>query len=269
MIRASPLVRVALYGFAFIVIYLAAVLTGVGQRLDAISLATLEVLRMDPLTDLFALRSWIPIALIVAVGVLVVVALARRRRAAAFRAVCVVGLTYVVSQVLKDDLLGRPDLGDFSYDYNTYPSGHVAVSLAAAVAICWLLPRASGRALAIGLGGVTMCVALFSVLSFAHRASDVVGGALLAGMVGALTNAVPSARGRGGERGVLWAPAMVAAGGAAVMSSAAALLPWTTADAVVTVLVEAAVLLGTAGAISAVLVSEVGVSPRAPGSLRP
>jgi len=165
-------------------------------------------------------------------------------------AALLVGLTAFASMLMKE-LLPRPYFGDFAYAHNTFPSGHTAITLAAAIATIWCRPRWMSRVLVLVLGALVSFVALASVLSFAHRASDSVGGVLLTGALScglaavARTTAPPPSR----ARRVTAVSALVAMGVAAVYLVAAVGL---LGDGDRTTQLAVALILGTLGAVVSV-----------------
>ena len=125
-------------------VYWSAVRTSWGQRLDD---GLLERWHSDDLVVRLvatAVRSWIPLALVVVVARLCRVAW----RAGQQRVVATVGLvllaTVVLSVLLRDVLLTRPDLGGEGMPDNTLPSNHMAFTTALAVAVA-VLRRCGAR----------------------------------------------------------------------------------------------------------------------------
>ena len=225
--------------------------------MDAASLGSFAFVGGGIMPDVFATRGWILMILLGVAATLAVVRLAQRRIGLVVPALALIAASAVLSRLLKGGLLARPDFGDFSYAENTFPSGHVTVSIAAAIAICWLLPGMTRGSLVLVLFAAAICVALFSVWSFAHRASDIVGGALLAGFLAATMNAVT----RRSRPEPLWMPAVIAAAGATTMTVVASVAVGTSSDAAVTGLIGAAFVLTAFAAVSAVMVSEARVRP--------
>lgn len=251
MIRLGSTGRAIVYGASFVVMYVCAVCTPIGQELDAVSLGVFPYLRVGVLVDLFATRGWVMLLLVGSAAALAIIRLAQRRARQVVPALALVPASAVSARFLKDVVLGRPDLGDFSYIQNTFPSGHVAISLAAALAICWLLADDAPGWLALPLGSAAVCVSLFSVLSLAHRVSDVVGAAVLVGMLAAIVGAVSGQR----RTALLWAPALVGAAAATALTLVAS-VALRAANDVSAALVGAAFILATLASVSVVMVSE-------------
>jgi membrane-associated phospholipid phosphatase len=187
---AAVLVRSALVSVAFLLvgfgIYLFFLGTALGQQLDASSFGAVIWLRtlLGPWAD--RLRIILIVVSAVLLLLMVVFALVRKRVRDSYIAVAICLITLAASMVLKDFLVYRPDLGDYGYAYNTFPSGHESVSMAALIGVYVLLPGTLRRpVMLIPLIILGTASALFQVAAYAHRPSDVMAGALLAGAVAA------------------------------------------------------------------------------------
>lgn len=180
--RARSWVLAAVYAAGFVAIYYTAILTPLGQQWDAASLGAFGWLRSEGWLAVYGTRDWIPFVLLAAGGAAGIEGLVRKRWGAVVAAGSLVALTGLASYAFKAGLLPRPHLGDFAYSYQTFPSGHTAISLAAVVAIVWFGPKWLHPVLGVVLGVVVGLVGVASLLSYAHRASDIVGGALLVGV---------------------------------------------------------------------------------------
>lgn len=170
----------AAYAAGFVALYVAAIGTSLGQLIDAGSLGVLGWLRSDAWLAFYDGRDVILYGILGAAAVAALGAIMERRIAPVVYAGLLVGLVAIASVLLKE-FLPRPYYGDFAYADNTFPSGHTAITLAASIATIWCRPRWTSRVLVFVLGTLTSFVALASVLSFAHRASDSMGGVLIAG----------------------------------------------------------------------------------------
>ncbi|WP_141390375.1 phosphatase PAP2 family protein [Cellulosimicrobium cellulans] len=177
---AALLVVLVLLVAAFVALWAASHLTVAGQQADAGAFRTLAPLH-DAGRDLAgALRRGLPVACAAVVAVLGVVALVRRAWRDLLAAVVVVLGTVGIALGLREVLV-RPDLGGYGYAHQTFPSGHVAVVGGLCVAIWLLWPWPASRTAAGWAGlGVTAVAALASVVTYAHRPSDVVGSLLVA-----------------------------------------------------------------------------------------
>lgn len=167
---------------AFVLLYAFAVLTPVGQRIDASTLGSFEALRGDAWMRVYGARNALMLVCVALAAVAAVGALIGRRYLAVGAAALCLGGTGLLA-ALFDVTVPRPDFGGFAYVHNTYPSGHVAVCAAAVVVIAWLGPRWAPRWVTGVLAVMVWIEAAMSLLSFAHRGSDVLGGILLAGAV--------------------------------------------------------------------------------------
>ncbi len=178
-----PLVLLALLVVAFVALWATSHLTVAGQRADAGTFRTLAPLHDVGRDAAGSLRQGLPVACAALVVVLGIVALVRRRWRELLAAVLVVLGTVGIALGLRE-LLVRPDLGGFGYAYQTFPSGHVAVVGGLCVAIWLLWPWPTSRA-AVGWAvlAVTAVAALASVVTYAHRPSDVVGSLLVTAAV--------------------------------------------------------------------------------------
>jgi membrane-associated phospholipid phosphatase len=187
---AAVIVRSAVVSVAFLLvgfgIYLFFLCTALGQQLDASSFGAVIWLRTLLGSWADRLRIILIVFSAVLLLVLIVIALVRKRVRDSYIAVAICVITLVASMVLKDFLVYRPDLGDYGYPYNTFPSGHESVSMAALIAAYVLLPGSLRRpVMLIPLIILGTASALFQVAAYAHRPSDVMAGALLAGAVAA------------------------------------------------------------------------------------
>jgi membrane-associated phospholipid phosphatase len=117
-------------------------------------------------------------------------ALARRRVDLALCAVVVIAGANLTTQVLKDHVLTRPDLGEGP---NSLPSGHVTVALSIALAAVIVAPSLWRSTVAIGVSTTASLVGVATVLGRWHRPSDVIAAAfvcVLWAAVGVLTAAL-------------------------------------------------------------------------------
>jgi len=188
---STPAAFAVMFGSAFALLTVVALWTQNGQRFDASTLGAFDALRSDAFVRAYGVRDWLTGALLVVAAVAGVEALVRRAWRAVAASVVLIGLSLVASFAFKaGGLLERAELGDFAYSYNTFPSGHVAAALAAVVAVAWLNPRWLTRSMLVVLVIACEAIAVASLLSFAHRLSDVLGGVLLTGTVAFTITAV-------------------------------------------------------------------------------
>lgn len=106
-------------------------------------------------------------------------------------------LAIVASQMLKQQLLTRPQLFDLDLP-NTFPSGHMTVFTALTAALVWAVPTRVRSLVAIG-GAALLGAAGWQLLAYGwHRPSDVLGGLALGTLAFSLACLVrpTTARGR-------------------------------------------------------------------------
>ncbi len=204
----------------FTAVYVAGVLTRPGQVLENRALDASTFLASPG--GLLSLVSAANIG--IALGVLVLLGVALRRFRATARAVGVVLVSTVLSQLLKNGLLARPDfVGDVSA--NTLPSGHTVAYASVLFALLIVLPS-KPRTIAALAASVVLGVVVVQLLAFGwHRSSDVVAGLLLVTGVMALAHLVlpdrgaPPVRSDSGTRTLLALGAVV--GGVLIVASIA------------------------------------------------
>nr|WP_274636843.1 phosphatase PAP2 family protein [Microbacterium bovistercoris] len=207
-------------------------------------------LRGDMWLGAYRLRDWMPFVLLGGAAVAGVEASVRGRWKGIIASLTLVGLAGGASFISKAGLLPRPQLGGYAYAFNTFPSGHTAVCLAAVVAVVWLAPRWLHPGVIVVLGMLAASTAFASLLSFAHRGSDIIGGVLLVGALAFAISAVAGgdAEGREDHR----RPWSIAGATAVVIGTAVLFVGGdTSADAV-----GYAVLLMTGGTTSLVLANQ-------------
>jgi membrane-associated phospholipid phosphatase len=177
--------------------YLGLVLTSGGQRFENAALAGAE--QDDPMAKADALTSLARISvysLAVAVALVLVIGLLRRRVDLAVAGVGVVAVALGVTEVLKRYLLVRPELipHDPRIAHNSFPSGHTTIAMSVLFGLLIVVPyRWRGFTLfftvfyAVGIGEET-------VIAQWHRLSDTIGGDMVALAVGCLAMAVVARR---------------------------------------------------------------------------
>ncbi|WP_166432967.1 phosphatase PAP2 family protein [Nesterenkonia salmonea] len=183
-------ISAATYFLAAVACYIAFVLLQLGQQIDAAALgANFLHMPVELQLRIFGVLRTGSIAVFSVIAVVLgVVALIRGQ----WRLVMVTFLCSVLAAggaTLLRRVLWRPELGVESYDYNTWPSGHVA-ALCVLVLVCLRLVPQKNRwrwPVAV-MAVVTVTAASYaSMATFAHRPSDTFGGILIAGAVFALT----------------------------------------------------------------------------------
>jgi membrane-associated phospholipid phosphatase len=163
-------------------LYAVAVGTAAGQTVDIRLFSAAQAWNptLEPLVA--PLRPGIPVVLAVACGAAAAVRLWRAAPGPVVRVGVGVGVTVAVALLLKR-VLERPYLGDAGYVENTYPSGHVAVSAALALALLTLCSPAAARALVLPVALVVAAACVVNVVGHAHRPADTLGALLLAAAV--------------------------------------------------------------------------------------
>lgn len=180
-----------------VAVYVGFVLTPGGQRFENAALAGAEQIdpaeRENALTTLGRISVY---SLAVAVAVVFVIGLLRRRFGLAVAGVGVVAVALGVTEVLKRYLLPRPELipHDPSIAHNSFPSGHTTIAMSVLFGLLIVVPyRWRGFALfvtvfyAVGIGEET-------VVAQWHRLSDTIGGDMVALAVGCLMMAIVARR---------------------------------------------------------------------------
>jgi membrane-associated phospholipid phosphatase len=177
--------------------YVGFVLTAGGQRFENAALAGAE--QADAADNASALASLARISvysLAVAVALVFLIGLLRRRIDLAIAGVGVVVVALGITQVLKRYLLPRPELitHDPRIAHNSFPSGHTTIAMSVLFGLLIVVPyRWRGFALfctvfyAIGIGEET-------VIAQWHRLSDTIGGDLVALAVGCVAMAIVARR---------------------------------------------------------------------------
>ncbi|GAA3664861.1 phosphatase PAP2 family protein [Microbacterium marinilacus] len=247
------LARAAMFAAALLAVHVCFASTRAGREIDDASIDAFSWARDQGALPLFQLREAVPLALLLAVVAAAVVALTRRRVRQVLAAAALLGGVYVLSAVLKRMLVlagaGIGGEGIGGEPAGSFPSGHTALALAAVVALTWLLPRRALRLVTLGGAALSVFTAIASVAAFAHRGSDVVGGALLVGAVAALLCSHEPAATAGHRDlgpGVL---ALVSAG----MSAAMLLVAMSRAGSDIAGPLVLGLTLATTGAVGAVL----------------
>ena len=179
-------------GILFVGVYLLAVQTATGQKLDDRAFQLLFSLA-PPGT--VAVLTWfgrgvVLVVLAVLVVLLTVAGVGRWAWRAVGAAILITGLTAVTTTFLRDDMLTRPRLRDETFPQNSLPSTHVSVACALVVAAVVLWPPRRPWWLVNVACVVVLLAALGNVLGQAHRVSDVIASVLLAGAVSGLSLAV-------------------------------------------------------------------------------
>ncbi|MEO5899432.1 MAG: phosphatase PAP2 family protein [Ilumatobacteraceae bacterium] len=165
-----------------ITIYVVAVRTSLGQRLDDVAFNRRSVVTAATTRQTDRLLGTISVAsLIVFGGVVVVTALARRRLSLAVAAGIAMSGSVITAEVLKLRVLTRPDFsGVNGLGYNTFPSGHTTIGMALSLGVVMVAPPHLRR-VALLIAALTSTAFGTAVLASGwHRPSDAVAGFLVA-----------------------------------------------------------------------------------------
>ena len=176
-LRRSLLAASALSLVGIVALYLVAVRTSGGQRLDELAVVTHRYDRTtDPDSELY-LR--VGLGLLAAAG-LAICWMARRRPALLAAIVVGVPTATVSANILRRLVLGRVDLiGQDSMNGASFPSGHTSAAVALGIALVLIGPRRSWLTFVAALGLAGSMGALVVLIPI-HRPSDVVAANLLA-----------------------------------------------------------------------------------------
>jgi len=155
--------------------------TRLGQTVDAELMTAILGASPGPLGAALAAlaRPLLFYALAPLVALLGLLALARRRWAAALAAAVVSAVPPPLIFHLREHVLTRPDLGVPGYDYNTFPSTHAGTAFGLLVALLLVWPGPLDRADLTRATFVAALVVAGNVTSYAHRPADVLGSLLI------------------------------------------------------------------------------------------
>lgn len=159
-----------------------------GQRLDATALSGRDALRPRTIDAASQLLNTISVASLVLVGGLIVlVALARRRPYLSLGAGVVIAGSVITTELLKRVFLSRPELGihDAVRTVPSFPSGHTTVAFSLAIAALLVAP--SHIRAAIGIIGTIYAagIGVAVVATANHRPSDPIGAVMVVTVWGA------------------------------------------------------------------------------------
>lgn len=175
--RALVLVVAGVLGVA--VLYLVAVRTGIGQRLDdAVVSGRAEQRSWFRWSVVARLTRRSGLVLLAGAALAFGWALSRRRFAQAAAAAMVIGGSFATSEMLKKAVLDRPSL-DTTYPFNSYPSGHATVAVAVAVGLILVAPQLWRGTVALVVGAPATMVANGTLAIGWHRPSDAIGASLV------------------------------------------------------------------------------------------
>lgn len=173
---------------AFVAVWRFFVRTQRGQALDTIALTgnSIGQTRVHGVVST-VLDAMSLVSLVAATGIVVVIALMRRRLLLALMVGLLVGGANAMTQLLKQNLY-RPDLGvdpDRAAAGNSFPSGHATVAASLAFALVLVLPpRVRGVGAVLGAGYAALA-GVATMSAGWHRPSDAIAALLIVGAWGA------------------------------------------------------------------------------------
>lgn len=163
-----------------------AVGTESGQRLDIAAMDSVDGSTATTMTLLDVLGSVSLGTAAVGLAFCAVLAVARRQTVQALGAVALVAGANMTAQVLKHQVLDRPDLG-VGYDVpNSLPSGHTTVVVSLVLAALLVAPRALRGPLTVLGTAATVVAGAATVVADWHRPSDVLAALVVPLIWGAL-----------------------------------------------------------------------------------
>lgn len=173
-----PLIRALCCLAVVVAIFAVAVWTPAGQSLDS----GLMGAGFAPLNAPMELSQLVRRGSLALAGVLVAVeavwALSRRRWRIVVQCAVLVACSVSIATWLRR-MLVRPDLGDSTYPFNTWPSGHAAASASLIVSAFVLAPVGTHGLPARRLAAASMVfVTGSSIATMAHRPTDVIASVL-------------------------------------------------------------------------------------------
>ncbi len=165
----------------FVLLYVFAVHTHWGQRLDAAALEGRGLLSSRDIHVAARAHNWIDVASLTLLGgAVMLVALVRLRVRLAFGVGAIIVGSVATSELLKHTL-SRPHLGVFDAigSMPSYPSGHTTIAMSLSVSAVFVAPRRFRAPVALlgVLFSAAMAVSLIATAN--HRPSDTIGAAFV------------------------------------------------------------------------------------------
>lgn len=117
---------------------------------------------------------------VLGLGATMVIALIRLRWGLALQVAVLVAGANVTTQLLKYQVLDRPDLGIATrHAQNTLPSGHTTVAASVSIALLMVVPRSLRPIVALAGGAYTAATGVSTMVGKWHRPSDVIAALLV------------------------------------------------------------------------------------------
>jgi membrane-associated phospholipid phosphatase len=164
------------------VVYVLAVRTHWGQRLDATALQGRHTLEPQAVHAAARLLTTIDVASLVLIGgAIVIVALVRASLRLALGVGMLISGAILTSEVLKHVVLARPELGitDALRTKATYPSGHTTVAMSLGIAAMLVAPRRWRTVVGLIGAAYASAIGVAVVATANHRPSDPIGAAFV------------------------------------------------------------------------------------------
>lgn len=169
-------------GTLLVVLYILAVRTRWGQRLDAAALRGRGALRPRAIHAAGQLLTTISIASLALLGTAIILfaVISRRNDLAAAAALLIVGACFT-TEVLKHVVLPRPFLGivDGLGLTPSFPSGHTTVAMSLAVAAILVVPPSRRGLIAVAAVLYPSAIGVAVIATGNHRPSDAIGAVLV------------------------------------------------------------------------------------------
>jgi membrane-associated phospholipid phosphatase len=161
-------------------VYLVFVRTSLGQRFDDAAFVGSQLGHASARTaDASQLQRISADSFAVVLVGIALLGVIRRRPRLGIAAAVAAGIAVVGTDVLKNHLLGRPDLHNGVLVANTFPSGHTATAIACALALVMVTPPRWRGLAAVVAGSYAWITAAQVQTAGWHRPSDAIGAALL------------------------------------------------------------------------------------------
>jgi len=174
--HASTTFLLTLLGCAAVltVLYIVAVRTGIGQRVDRAAVLHHHLVRTPDADVATSNRVWLLATVLLAPAV---IWYGRRNRRGLIVNGCAAAVSVLLAEVARK-MLERPSLGPFDPLYGaSFPSGHAAAAMGLALAVVALADGTWVRRL---VPAITGFVAAFALAIPTHRPSDLIAGFVLA-----------------------------------------------------------------------------------------
>lgn len=180
-----------LVALVFLALYLFFVRTQAGQSVDQLAYDGAAHGRRSVTALTQRLLDGLPtVSVVLGLALTIVVSVVRRKWTNFLVAVGAAVAATEATQLLKDAMLSRPELGVVGFASNSFPSGHTTVAAASALAVFLVAsPRTRST---VGVGGAVFAVAagVSTLADQWHRPSDVIAGLLVVAFWGCIGGAV-------------------------------------------------------------------------------